>query len=353
LIGTGVSSFACVIFFLIYDRIQVYFRTKRHDIDKGSFTLKSVVRKNKMKEEDKKEEMAKLLYDEHVTQDHEVLCICTENKTRGCGLSIFLADREIQWYDEPFPDCCTKEADDQDFAYRNSLAAVAHWANKFLLADAVNLLTMDGKLVKLVCSGTTRQWRSFFQYEKKFNFRLFMQWTENYVCGEVDMVELWEEAAVAANRLVKGEGENALRDLPLSGWKIRRVVPITEAFHMVPHPGEITPNDNNDNEIGSEDGDDSDCGRTLSFTTNERSSVASSMSVRSASGQKIRGRAGSSLANDLRRSLAEERRASLQRQSAGCGSGLDANMENDEVFSDFIGGSAIMSPAAEELLLQL
>ena len=38
-----------------------------------------------------------------------------------------------------------------------------------------------------------------------------MQWTENYVCGEVDMVELWEEAAVAANRLVKGEGENALR----------------------------------------------------------------------------------------------------------------------------------------------
>ena len=24
--------------------------------------------------------MAKLLYDEHVTQDHEVLCICTENK---------------------------------------------------------------------------------------------------------------------------------------------------------------------------------------------------------------------------------------------------------------------------------
>ncbi len=34
-------------------------------------------------------------------------------KTRGCGLSIFLADREIQWYDEPFPDCCTKEADDQ------------------------------------------------------------------------------------------------------------------------------------------------------------------------------------------------------------------------------------------------
>ena len=31
-------------------------------------------------EEDKKEEMARLLFDEHVTQDHEVLCVCTENK---------------------------------------------------------------------------------------------------------------------------------------------------------------------------------------------------------------------------------------------------------------------------------
>ena len=28
--------------------------------------------------------MAKLLYDEHVTQDHEVLCICTENKVPIC-----------------------------------------------------------------------------------------------------------------------------------------------------------------------------------------------------------------------------------------------------------------------------
>ena len=42
-------------------------------------------------------------------------------------------------------------------------------------------------------------------------FRLFMQWTENYVCGEVDMVELWEQAVVAANRLIKGEGEEALK----------------------------------------------------------------------------------------------------------------------------------------------
>ena len=73
--------------------------------------------------------------------------------------------------------------------------------------------------------------------------------------------------------------------------------------------------------VGS-DGDESDYGRTLSFTTNERSttSVASSnvSSVLSStaaapSGQKMRSRGGSSLANDLRRSLTEEKRASLRR----------------------------------------
>ena len=41
-------------------------------------------------------------------------------------------------------------------------------------------------------------------------FRLFLQWSENYFCGEVEMEELWECAVVAANRLLKGEGEDAL-----------------------------------------------------------------------------------------------------------------------------------------------
>ena len=49
------------------------------------------------------------------------------------------------------------------------------------------------------------------EIKARLMFRLFMQWTENYVCGEVDMVELWEQAVVAANRLIKGEGDGALR----------------------------------------------------------------------------------------------------------------------------------------------
>lgn len=312
--------------------------------------------------------MARLLFDEHVTQDHEVLCVCTENKTRGCGLSIFLADREIQWYDEPMPQCCTNESDEEDFAYRNSLAAVAHWANAFLLAEAVNLLSMDGKLVKLVGDGTTRQWRSFYQFEKKYNFRLFMQWSQNYFCGDVEMLELWECAVVAANKLLEGEGEEALQNLPLSGWKIRRVSPDIECFHMVPHPGDITPKDQNESEAngGGSDGDESDYGRTLSYTTNdERSSIASSnvSSVLSStapsgqktalSGQKMRSRGGSSLANDLRRSLTEDKRASLRRHSEVYGGGVDSNIDEDDVFTEMAAAAAFSPNLPEPLLLQL
>eukprot|EP00088_Acartia_fossae_P044219 TRINITY_DN4688_c0_g1_i1.p1 TRINITY_DN4688_c0_g1~~TRINITY_DN4688_c0_g1_i1.p1 ORF type:complete len:371 (-),score=74.82 TRINITY_DN4688_c0_g1_i1:251-1363(-) len=363
LIGTGVSSVACIIFFLIYDRIVVYYRKKRHDVVGGGFTMKEVVRKSRQNEQERKEEMARLLFDEHVTQNHEVLCVCSESETRGCGLCIFLADREIEWYDENFPECCTKESDEKDFTFRNALAAVAHWANHFTLADAVNLLSKDGKLVKLVCSGTTRQWRSFFQYEKKYSFRLFMQWSENYVCGEVDRLELWESAVVAADRILKGEGENALRDLPLAGWKIRRVKPNMENFHMVPHPGEITPNDGQgSDDVGGVSGDESDYGRTLSFTTNERSSVGSNMSTTgpigsvssnvSAKGVNLpKGRKASSLANDLRRSLTEEKRNSLHHRFDDVALDDDHKGFDDDVFDE--DGEVVSVSDKEQLLVQL
>jgi len=324
---------------------MVYFRTKRHDIDKGSFTMKEVVRKPKNREQ-KKAELARLLFDEHLTQEHEVLCVCAEDQTRGCGLSIFMADREIQWYDEKFPECCTKESQDGDNTYRNALAAVTHWAQQFTLAEAVNLLSHDGKLVKLVCAGTTRQWRSFFQFEKKFSFRLFMQWSDNYFCGEVERVELWEEAVLAADKLIKGQQEDALKELPLEGWKVTRVVPSMECFHMVPHPGEITPKDE---DLVADSGDDSDYGRTMSFTTNERNSVASSSSLGSITNQQNsksrRLTSNNSLANDLRRSLAEEH---LNSKKKGVKSKVE-DMMDDDVF----GGEAAIVVPQTELLLQL
>jgi hypothetical protein len=76
-----------------------------------------------------------------------------------------------------------------------------------------------------------------------------LQWTENYVCGEAASDELWEEAVNVAKALLLGAGhkKGAAADeaaiwesLPVSHWKRKRVRPTLEAFHMVPHPGDIS-----------------------------------------------------------------------------------------------------------------
>ncbi|XP_023323905.1 uncharacterized protein LOC111697957 [Eurytemora carolleeae] len=194
---------------------------------------------------------------------------------------------------EKFPECCVNKSEEEDYKYRNVLAAVAHWASKWTLAEAVNLLCQDGNLVRNVAKGTTRQWRSFSQYEKKNSFRLFLQWSENYVCGEAVNEELWEETIHSAKLILKGEEQKAFKNLPIQNWKIKRVKPSMECFHMVPHPGDITPVESEEN-----------------MNNNEKISYKKKIKFESESDELKR-----SLADDLRResgpmvSVTDERRS--------------------------------------------
>lgn len=288
--------------------------------------------------------MDKLIHDEFDSSTHEVLCVCTENKKTAVGLCIFLADREIEWYSEDFPECCVTKSDEEDYKYRNVLGSVAHWGPKFTYAEAVNLLCQDGDLVRSVAKGTTRQWRSFFQYEKKHNFRLFLQWSENYVCGEVAKEELWEDAIVVARNILNGQGEKAIKGLPLLNWKIKRVKPSMESIHMVPHPGEITPSDENDNlETVMEDDDEGEEGaRRVSYADERTKSVNSLASDRTRSLMSDAGFRTSeggrsqtrSLGDEVRRSLKSDRQASLRQSVLSASSATDRILEEaeDEVF---------------------
>ena len=42
-------------------------------------------------------------------------------------------------------------------------------------------------------------------------FRLFLQWSENYVCGEAVNEELWEETILSAKLILKGEEQKAFK----------------------------------------------------------------------------------------------------------------------------------------------
>lgn len=243
LLGTFFSSIGCLIFFLIYDRIQVYFRQRRHVKQTKTFPMKQVYRSEKKAEKNEGEGdgLNNPLLDDYDTYKHEVLCVCMESEKRGTALCILLADREIEWYSEEFPDCCVEKSGKEDYRFRNVLAAVSRWAEKWTMSETVNLLCQDGDLVRSVAKGTTREYRSFYQYEKRNSFRLFLQWTENFMCGEVADEELWEDAILVTKALHANADPAAIEDLPLVGWKIKRVKPANESYHMVPHPGDVTP----------------------------------------------------------------------------------------------------------------
>ena len=47
--------------------------------------------------------MEDLVYEEFDTENHEVLAICVENSSVSVGVSLFLSDREVEYYWERFP----------------------------------------------------------------------------------------------------------------------------------------------------------------------------------------------------------------------------------------------------------
>jgi len=247
LLGTLFGSLGSFIFFLIFDRLVQHVRkTRRKTEEASSNSNTSIPMRVRLVNGDAKranlEEMEKLVYEEFDTNKHEVLAICMETPTTAVGISLFMNDREAEYYWEKFPDCCVKHTNGDDYMFRNLLTAVSYWGPKWTLAEAVNFLVQSGDLVRNISKGTTRQWRSISQFEDKHSFRFFIQWTDNYVCDEVANEELWEELVNLAKQLINSsetELESAWEDFPVEHWRRKRVRVNGVNFHLVPHPGEV------------------------------------------------------------------------------------------------------------------
>jgi len=247
LLGTFFGSLGSFLFFLIFDRLIQYIRKtrnkKREEENRGNVGIPMKVKLvNGDNQNGSYEEMEKLVYEEFDSDKHEVLAICLETQSTAVGISLFMNDREAEYYWEKFPECCVKHTSGDDYIFRNLLTSVSYWGPKWTLAEAVNFLVQSGDLVRNVSKGTTRQWRSINQFEEKHSFKFFIQWTDNYVCDEVANDELWEELVNLAKQLINSsetELESAWEDFPVGHWKRKRVRVNGENFHLVPHPGEV------------------------------------------------------------------------------------------------------------------
>ena len=51
--------------------------------------------------------------------------------------------------------------------------------------QAVNFLCQSGNFVRKVSRPKSSEWRAINKFEEKNDFTMFLQWSDNYVCGEV------------------------------------------------------------------------------------------------------------------------------------------------------------------------
>jgi len=253
LLGTFLGSIAAFVFYLIFERLLQNRRKKRERENETGNRANGFAMRVKVKlgaelaPEARKSEMERLVYEEFDSEAHEVLAISLETETTAVGICCFLSDREIEYYWETFPACCVQHiqgADHTQHTQRNMMAAVSLWAEKWTMAEAVNFLVPSGDLVRSVSKGDTRQWRAIDQYEKKHNFNFYIQWSDNFICGEVATEELWEEVVTAGKKLLnscESEISSCWENFPVAHWRRKRVRLQGEHFHCVPHPGEVSP----------------------------------------------------------------------------------------------------------------
>ena len=246
LLGTFFGSAAVFIFYLIFEKFMKSLRGSkgRQDENREKISLRV---KQKLLGGGEEEEMEELVYEEFDTENHEILAICLETESESVGVSLFLSDREVEYYWEKFPDCCQTHTKTEDVPVRSFITAVSVWSEKWTLAECVNILSQDEMVVRNISKQGSSLWRKAAQLEAKHDFKLYTQWTDNYVCDEVAAEELWTELVSLARLLLSSGGDPALleqvwqgENFPVSHWRRRRVRPGLEHFHAgVPHPGQV------------------------------------------------------------------------------------------------------------------
>ena len=65
------------------------------------------------------------------------------------------------------------------------MSAVSYWSSQWEMADSVNLLSQNQRFVIEANDGESNSAKFLKQFEEKFEFRVFTQWTDNYVCDHV------------------------------------------------------------------------------------------------------------------------------------------------------------------------
>ena len=157
LLGTFFGSVAVFIFYLIFEKFVKSHRGSKGRGKEDTERISLRVKHKHVGGEDS--EMEELVYEEFDTENHEVLAICLETDSVSVGVSLFLSDREVEYYWERVPSCCLTHTREEDVPVRNFITAVSVWSEKWTLAECVNFLSQDEMVVRNISRQGTSLWR--------------------------------------------------------------------------------------------------------------------------------------------------------------------------------------------------
>ena len=180
------------------------------------------------------------ILEEHMTIAQECLVVILCGTERAAAVCLFRNDAAVEYFVEDISECrerkCSKALQLQsDLAHRVVMAALAAWSEKWYFAEAVNVLCQEGSVVRDFNREGSHAHRQLRKMEKKFSYKLFFQWTENYICDEVAEEDLWERTISLTKELLTpgGSSEDAIwRRFPLGYWPRRRIHLSMEHFQQ-------------------------------------------------------------------------------------------------------------------------
>jgi len=175
-----------------------------------------------------------LIYDEYESFNHNCLVMIANNETKCVGICLFLLDRKVEYYVEDIPSEIQSEIksssrtnEDEVLArgLKTTLHGISQWSDQWCAAESVNLLLKDKDVVlKLNSDPDIEEAAKTVSDLALLNgFKIYCQWSDNFICDTVANEELWEGLIICCDHLLKGDSVPWIELGPSEDWQRRKI----------------------------------------------------------------------------------------------------------------------------------
>lgn len=153
------------------------------------------------------ERIARDLYDEYESFEHECLVFLGANSNSLAGICIYLLDRNVEYFKQAVPleylNNFKAPKEEEQAAKACVLAGVEMWAPKWFSANAVHIICNHYEAVIEINKEGSLMHRHLELLVREGNFKPYIDWTDNFFCETNANEELWEGIIACGKRLLE------------------------------------------------------------------------------------------------------------------------------------------------------